>query len=56
MKNSVFWAQVVVAIVAPILAYLGLSWSDMTTWAAFGSISVKAVSNPVVIVSFLVSV
>lgn len=56
IKNPVFWAQVAVAIVAPILAYLGLSWSDMTTWAALGSIFVKAISNPVVIVSVLVSV
>ena len=56
VKNPVFWGQVAVAIIAPILAYLGLSWSDMTTWAAFGGIFVKAVSNPVVIVSVLVSV
>ena len=56
VKNPVFWGQVVVAVIAPILAYLGLSWSDMTTWAALGSIFVKAISNPVVIVSVLVSV
>ena len=56
VKNPVFWGQVIVAIIAPILAYLGLSWSDMTTWSALGSIFVKAVSNPVVIVSVLVSV
>ena len=56
IKNPVFWGQVAAAIVAPILAYLGLSWEDMTTWAAFGDIFVKAISNPVVIVSVLVSV
>ena len=56
MKNPVFWGQVVVAVIAPILAYLGLSWSDMTPWAAFGGIFVKAVSKPVVFVSVLVSV
>ena len=56
VKNPVFWGQVAVAIIAPILAYFGFSWSDMTTWSAFGGIFVKAVSNPVVIVSVLVSV
>lgn len=56
VKNPVFWAQLAVAIVAPILAYLGLSWQDMTTWATFGGVFVKAISNPVVIVSVLVSV
>ena len=56
MKNPVFWGQVAVAVIAPILAYFGLSWSDMTTWAAFWNIFVKAVSNPVVIASVLVSV
>lgn len=56
VKNPVFWGQVAVAVIAPILAYLGLSWSDMSTWAALGSIFVKAISNPVVIVSVLVSV
>ncbi len=56
VKNPVFWAQVATAIVAPILAYLGLSWEDMTTWATFGGVFVQAISNPVVIVSVLVSV
>ena len=56
MKNPVFWGQVVVAVIAPILAYLGQSWSDMNPWVTFGGIFVKAVSNPVVIVSVVVSV
>ena len=55
LKNPVFWGEVIVAIVAPILAYFGLSWNDMTSWAAFGQVFVQAVSNPVVIVSVVVS-
>ena len=43
IKNPVFWAQVAVAIVGPILAYLGLSWSDMTTC---GGILGKSLSRP----------
>jgi phi LC3 family holin len=54
-KNPVFWAQIAVAIVVPILTYFGLSWEDMTTWAAFGNLFVEAVKNPVVVLSVLVS-
>lgn len=56
IKNPVFWVQIVAAIVLPILTYLGLSWEDMTSWAALGSIFVQAVSNPVILVSVVVSV
>ena len=55
LKNPVFWAQVAVAIVAPILAGLGLQWQDMTTWATFGDALLKAVSSPVIVVSVIVS-
>jgi phi LC3 family holin len=55
-KNPTFWVQIAVAIVVPILAYLGMSWDDMTTWSALGNIFVEAVKNPVIIVSVLVSV
>ena len=56
LKNPVFWVQIVVAIVLPILAYLGLSWEDMTSWSALGGIFLEAVKNPVILVSVLVSV
>ena len=55
IKTPVFWAQVAVAIVAPILAGLGLQWEDMTTWAAFGDALFKAAMNPVIVVSVIVS-
>lgn len=55
-KNPTFWVQIVVAVVVPILAYLGMSWDDMTTWSALGNIFVEAVKNPVIIVSVIVSV
>ena len=53
--NPVFWVQIVVAIILPILAYFGLSWEDMTTWGAIGRVLLDAVKNPVVIVSVVVS-
>ena len=54
-KNPVFWAQIAVAIVVPILTYFGFAWEDMTTWEAFGNLFVEAVKNPVVVLSVLVS-
>ena len=56
LKNPVFWAQLAAAIVLPILAYLGLAWGDMTSWAALAGILVQAVKNPVILVSVVVSV
>jgi len=55
-KNPVFWVQIAVAVVLPILAYMGLGWEDMTSWAALGSIFLEAVKNPVILVSVAVSV
>ena len=37
LKNPVFWVGLAVAIVLPILTSLGMSWEDMTTWAALGT-------------------
>lgn len=55
-KNPVFIVNIVLAIILPILAYLGLNWQDMTTWAALGNVFVEAVKNPVIVVSVIVSI
>ena len=56
LKNPVFWVGLAVAIVLPILTSLGMSWEDMTTWAALGNALLQALKNPVILVSVLVSV
>lgn len=56
LKNPVFWVGLAVAIVLPILTSLGMSWEDMTTWAALGNALLQVVKNPVILVSVLVSV
>ena len=56
IKNPVFWVQIVCAVVLPILAYLGLSWEDMTSWATLGGIFLEAIKNPVILASVIVSV
>ena len=55
-KNPVFIAQLVLAILTPILAYAGLTASDITTWKALGDLIVGAISNPYVLSLVLVSV
>lgn len=56
IKNPVFWVQVAVAVLLPILAYFGLTWQDMTSWGAMGQVLCKALGNPVVIASVIASV
>lgn len=55
-ENIVFLAQIVVSIFAPILAYFGMNWEDLTSWAAIGDLLIQAIQNPVVVLSVGVSV
>ena len=55
-KNPVFWAEVAIAILLPMLTHMGLNWEDMTTWAALFNLLLDAVKNPVVVVAVIVSV
>ena len=54
--NPEFWKQIALAVFVPLLAYYGMNWSDMTTWAAIGDLFIQAVQNPVVVLSVVVSV
>lgn len=56
LKNPVWWAQIALAIVTPILAYFGLTGADLTTWAVVMDTLLKAVSNPYVCFLVVVSV
>ena len=56
VKNPLFWAEVAASVVLPILAYMGMSWQDMTSWQALGELFVSAVQNPVIVVAVIVSV
>lgn len=55
-KNPVFWRNVILSVIAPILAYFGLNWEQITTWTALGDLFVKAAGNPVVLTAVVVSV
>ena len=56
VKNWSFWVSITISVVAPILAYFGLTAADITTWAALGKVLLDAISNPYVVSLVLVSV
>ena len=55
-KNPVFIAQLVLAVLTPIIGYLGLTVEDLSTWGKLGEILFEAVRNPYVLALVLVSV
>lgn len=55
-RNPNFWIGVCLAIVTPILTYFGLTGQDFTTWKMVGETIVKAVQNPYVVFTVIVSV
>lgn len=55
-KNWLFWVQVGMAILTPILAYMGLTVQDLTSWPALGNVLLEAVMNPYVLGLVAVSV
>ena len=55
-KNPVFWFNVAIAILMPILAYMGISWQDVTSWTALDNILFGAIKNPVIVGAVVVSV
>ena len=55
-KNPVFIAQLVLAILTPILAYAGLTVQDITSWGKLGQILFDAIQNPYVLGLVVVSV
>lgn len=55
-KNPVFIAQLILAILTPILAYAGLTVQDLTSWSALGNVLLEALSNPYVLGLVVVSV
>ena len=55
-KNPIFWAELIAAIMLPILAHMGMNWEDMTSWATLGTTIANALQNPAIMVAVVVSV
>ena len=55
-KNPVFIAQLVLAILTPILVYANLTVQDITSWVILGNVLFGAIKNPYVLGTVVVSV
>lgn len=56
LKNPSFWVSIIIAIFTPILAYMGLTAENLSSWVALGDVLVKAISNPYILVLVITSV
>lgn len=56
IKNPVFWGQIALAIITPILAYFGITAADLTSWPILGETLFEAVKNPYVLALVAVSI
>lgn len=55
-KNPVWWAEVAAALILPMLAAVGISWEQVTSWAALWDVIRAAFANPATIAAVIVSV
>lgn len=55
-KNPVFYVQLVISIISPIFAYLGITAKDITTWDILLDIFKQALSNPYILSLIAVSI
>ena len=56
IKNPLFWVQIVMSILLPILGYMGLTVEDLTSWSVLGNALLQALYNPYVLGLVVVSV
>jgi phi LC3 family holin len=56
LKNPMFWAQLVLSVIMPMLAYLGLTAEDLSSWERLADVLMRAISSPYIIGLVLVSV
>ena len=47
-KNPLFWAQIVLAVLSPIMGVTQMSFADLTSWYILGELLKFAVSSPYV--------
>lgn len=56
LKNPAFWISVVIAVITPVLAYMGITAKDITTWGALWDVITGAAANPYILLMAAVSV
>lgn len=56
LHNPAWWLGMFGIVMSPVLAYLGLAYSDLTTWSSLADVFVKFISNPYLIGTVVVAV
>lgn len=56
LKNPVWWAEILAAVLLPMLAAVGLRWNDMESWEMLKTVLKTAAGNPATVTAVLVSV
>lgn len=55
LRNPIFDVQLILAVFAPILAYAGIEYNDLTTWQALIGVLFAAAKNPYVLGLVIIS-
>ena len=55
-KSPQFWLGLIGTIMSPILAYLGLKYTDLTTWDSLANVFMQFIQNPYLIGTVLLAV
>ena len=55
-NNPIWVLRFIVAVLAPVFAYMGISYQDLTTWQAVLDVITQAISNPYIFGLVIVSV
>lgn len=54
--NPIWWMQIFLAVVSPILAYYGLNFRDLTTWKSFFKLLITALKNPYIVSLIIINI
>ena len=56
LRNPAFRINIILSVIVPVGAYFGITGSDITSWGALLDIAWRAISNPYVLFTIVVSV
>ncbi len=56
LKNPIFYIQILMAIVSSVLAYMGITASEITSWQKLWEIICQALSNPYILFLSAISI
>lgn len=56
LKNPQYWFMLIMAIIVPITAYMGINTTDITSWSMLGNMLTEAIKNPYLLIMVIVNV